>query len=159
MRKRYPPILTITRLYSTLQSPPIPCGIRVESAESALIPRNDFIFWQVWYQCNRGKKMNKILKNAEKSYDHGHAKVSMPNRAKLKIFAKYFFKRSKWENWLAGKKSSKIQKIHVNQVMQELCSQTKPNSWYLQNTFSGACEKIERLPKHVQQTVSVASVN
>ncbi len=32
---------------STLHSPPIPCGIRVESAESALIPRNDFLFWKM----------------------------------------------------------------------------------------------------------------
>jgi len=68
--------------------------------ESALIPRIPRSFRGMsgmttfFYKCDRGKKVDKILKNAEKSYDHGHARVSMPNKAKHKIFAKYFFKHS-----------------------------------------------------------------
>jgi hypothetical protein len=39
------------------------------------------------------EKVQKILKNAEKSGNHGHARTNMPNIAKLEIFAKYFFRR------------------------------------------------------------------
>jgi len=115
--------------------------------------------WHLPHDC--GKKTDKIFKNAEKSYNHGHARMSMPNIAKLKIFEKYFFKCFMSENWQASKKSSKMQKIHVNKMMQELCSKTKPNSRYLQKVFSDACEKIERLPKilNMYSKVHLASAN
>ena len=38
------------------------------------------------------KKSQKNVKNAEKSHDSGHIKMVKPNKAKLEIFAKYFFR-------------------------------------------------------------------
>ena len=37
-------------------------------------------------------KSQNILKNAEKSYDLGHIGGIKPNKAKLEIFVKYFFR-------------------------------------------------------------------
>ena len=37
-------------------------------------------------------KYQNILKNAEKSYDLGHIGGIKPNKAKLEIFVKYFFR-------------------------------------------------------------------
>jgi hypothetical protein len=40
------------------------------------------------------KKFRKIQKNLEKSCDQISARITMPNAAKLKIFAKYYISRS-----------------------------------------------------------------
>ena len=59
--------------------------------------------------CEKLKGGQKILKNAEKSCDLGSAWMSLPNKAKLTIFAKYFFKH--FEKVERAKNLGKCKKI------------------------------------------------
>ena len=56
-------------------------------------------------------KSQNILKNAEKSYDLGHIGGIKPNKAKLEIFVKYFFRHFLWEIWKAAKNLKKCREV------------------------------------------------
>ena len=71
--------------------------------------------WMVVWHClalfRLQIKSQKILKNAEKSYDLGHIGGIKPNKAKLEIFVKYFFRHFLWEIWKAAKNLKKCREV------------------------------------------------